>query len=362
MISSDNMMKAFAVCGLAVWTGLFCGAAMSQQYQPPAPGAELIMLGTVGGPNIRKDRAAPSTLLRVDDRYYLIDVGIGSTRRLTEAGVNINGVRHAFVTHIHPDHTFGLASFMGIAAYTAGFNPPRGVPEGEALYNFYGPPDLARMVDAAADFIAVPLEVFAAERLARKIVKERDFRVHEFTEEGIVFQDDKITVTANENTHYAEMAPEDREKYKSYAYRFETPYGVMVYTGDTTADPDLAEFAKGADVLVSEVMNAEGAKRMMDNVARATKMPDRQKDAILHHIINTHLLPAQIAELANAAGVKSIVLNHFGPGLDNNQAVVEADIAGIRAGGFEGQIIGSRDLDRYCINKESANTVLSACR
>ena len=47
---------------------------------------ELLMLGTAGGPPLRKNRSEPATLLVVDGRPYLIDCGIGTARRLVEAG------------------------------------------------------------------------------------------------------------------------------------------------------------------------------------------------------------------------------------------------------------------------------------
>ena len=70
------------------------------------------MLGTAGGPPLRKDRSEPATLLSVDGRLYLIDCGIGTIRRLVEVGIPSEAIGTIFLTHLHPDHDLGLVDVM----------------------------------------------------------------------------------------------------------------------------------------------------------------------------------------------------------------------------------------------------------
>src|SRR3546814_4979499 len=50
---------------------------------------------------------------------------------------------------------------------------------------------------------------------------------------------------------------------KSFSYRFETPGRVIVFSGDTGPSEALTELARGADILVSEVIDTEDAVRMI---------------------------------------------------------------------------------------------------
>ena len=73
---------------------------------------------------------------------------------------------------------------------------------------------------------------------------------------GVAFQDDNVKVTSVENTHFHfPPGSPGYGKYKSYAYRFDTPGRSVVFTGDTGPSEAIAELANGADLLVSEATN-----------------------------------------------------------------------------------------------------------
>jgi len=50
-------------------------------------------------------------VLFVDDRV-LIDCGIGTIRRILEAGIQSDEIKTIFFTHLHSDHELGLADVM----------------------------------------------------------------------------------------------------------------------------------------------------------------------------------------------------------------------------------------------------------
>ncbi len=94
------------LAALALGLTFFSVPVASQQQTAAicANDTELLMLGTAGGPPLRKDRSEPATLLIVDGRPYLIDCGIGTVRRLVEVGIPSETIGTIFFTHLHPDH------------------------------------------------------------------------------------------------------------------------------------------------------------------------------------------------------------------------------------------------------------------
>src|SRR5215472_2813254 len=119
---------------------------------------ELLMLGTAGGPPLRKDRSEPATLLIVDGRPYLIDCGIGTIQRLVEVGIPSERIGTIFFTHLHPDHDLGLIDVMANDYFHLDLaSDPRKI-------NIYGPPQTSALVEAGFHYISIPFEVFAAEK------------------------------------------------------------------------------------------------------------------------------------------------------------------------------------------------------
>lgn len=349
MPSLRNFGLAVLVITLAAWGGAFSSPSYAAGWGGKAQkkammGTQLIMLGTGGGPILRKDRARTSTLLIVDGTTYMIDCGIGALQRMVEAGIRPASVKTIFFTHLHSDHTLELAAFIGNASLYL-----EGRKSGKALYNIYGPLGTGALVNAAVRFMSIPLNIFSVEGTGRKTDFAPFFAAHEIAHPGLVYQDDKIRVTAIENTHYKLMPAKFRKQYKSYSYRIETPHGVIVFTGDTGPCPPLKTFARGADVLVSEIMNGKAGVQLIERRAAADHWPAEERKYSIAHMTEEHLLPADVAKLAKAADVRAVLLNHIGPGLDNDEGTVKADVAGVRAG-YSGQVIASRDLDRYCVD------------
>src|SRR5262249_12043879 len=82
------------------------------QAEAPLSGTRVVTLGTAGGPLPRADRAQSSNILSVGGTLYLIDAGDGVTRRIVQAGYDLQRVGKIFITHAHGDHTAGLATLL----------------------------------------------------------------------------------------------------------------------------------------------------------------------------------------------------------------------------------------------------------
>ena len=118
---------------------------------------------------------------------------------------------------------------------------------------------------------------------------------------GSVFTDDLVAVSA--------LRVEHPPLTDTYALKFEGSGKTAVFSADTRYHPPLAAFAKGADVLVHEVMHREGTERMC---ARLKEI----KPNLMEHMIAGHTFGDDVGRIANAAGVGHLVVQHFTPSDD----------------------------------------------
>ena len=310
------------------------------------------MLGTKGGPDLSRDHSEPATLLIVNGRPYLIDCGIGTMRRLLEAGVRSPTIRAIFLTHDHPDHVLGL---VDVLANDVNSLDATGGARASGTFAIYGPPQTAPLVAAAWRFIRLPYAIFAAEHLGVGTLTD-PFRVHVIDHDGLVYQDDLIRVMAAENTHYRLMSAKDRVRMKSYAYRFETPDGVIVFTGDTGPSTAVERLASGADVLVSEVEDLDAITRAVQPRPGAERAAALAAAPLIEHLRSEHLPMDSLGALATRAQVKAVLLHHYVP---PEHAMTY--VTGVKRF-YDGPVFAGQDLARYCLGPAGAGAEgLKAC-
>src|SRR3546814_13534877 len=104
----------------------------------------------------------------------------------------------------------------------------------------------------------------------------------------LVYSDGRVKVFAAENTHYQTF---NAGRDKSFSYRFETPGRVIVFSGDTGPSEALTELARGADILVSEVIDTEDAVRM---IASDPHFPQTAQKPLAAHIRHNPLSTEEI--------------------------------------------------------------------
>jgi len=341
-----------SMAALALGLTFFCVPVASQRQTTAlrANDTELLMLGTAGGPPLRKDRSEPATLLIVDGRPYLIDCGIGTIRRLVEAGIPSETIGTIFLTHLHPDHDLGLVDVMANDYFHLDFASDA------RKINIYGPPQTNELVEAAFHYISIPFEVFAADEPGFQLGRPNHgltspFVAHEVDGEGVVYRDDKIEITAAENSHYALLPAQFRAHFKSYSYRIQTPHGVVVFTGDTGPSDAVVKLAMGADVLVSEVeASSDELNRFIDQMADQNHWSPARKQEFAGHMEKEHLTVDSLGELASKAQVQSVLFYHYDP---RNIAEQQALVAGMKKY-FHGPVLAPMDLDRFCLSKDEA--------
>ena len=290
---------------------LFSRSAFGQTKQS----TRIVLLGTKGGPRVGEaGRSNPATLLLIDDVPYLVDCGYGVTKQLITAGVALDRLRYIFITHHHSDHNLEFGPLIYNTWIT-------GLP---AQIDAYGPPGLTKMAKQFFDYQKFDIDVRIVDEGRtdpRKLVT-----THEISKPGIVLTNDDVKVSMCVVRH-----PPIKD---SYAYRFDAKDRSVVISGDTAYAPELAEFAKGADVLVHEVMYLPGIEALLNRLPNAKRLRE--------HLMAAHTLPEDVGKIAAQAGVKTLVLTHFVPG-DDASITDEQWAADVRKH-FKGQIVVGRDL------------------
>jgi ribonuclease BN (tRNA processing enzyme) len=300
------------VAGLAVapW---FAPIARAQGAPNLGPN-RLVLLGNKGGPSIRAYAPSPSANLLVWNNVpYVIDAGYGVTFKLVEAKFSLPALRYIFITHHHSDHNLETGP-LAYNAWAVGLKTPVDV---------YGPNGVDALLDGFLGGSKFDIETRMADEGRpdlRKLVTTHAYG------DGNVFADQGVTVTALRNKH-----PPITD---SFALKFDLGGKIVVFSGDTTYFPPLAEFARGADILVHEVAYGPALE------ALAVRNPNAA--SILEHLKASHTLAEDVGRIAKAAGVKTLVLNHFVPA-DDKSLTDDVWTKAVRTT-FDGPIIVGRDL------------------
>jgi len=328
-------MRKLMILLLAAMAALsLADASRAQTADPAAKGAtRLITVGTAGGPVPRAGRAQSSNLLVVNGTPYLIDAGDGTTRRLAKMRFNFRTLGTVFVTHGHNDHTGGLGMVLS-SAWTAQRTAP---------INVYGPPGTEALIKATIAYYGLDAEIRISDG-SRTVPIEKVFFGHDAAP-GLVYQDANIKVTAVENTHFHfHPGSPAYGRHKSYAYRFETPDRVIVFTGDTGDSDAVTALAKDADVLVTEVVSVDDVKEARIRDGRWQVMSEREQHEYIRHMVEEHLTPEQIGAMAARAGVKTVILSHLTPRPGSDDYTPWADE--VRKT-FSGKVLIAKDLMEF---------------
>ncbi|HTT54033.1 MAG TPA: MBL fold metallo-hydrolase [Streptosporangiaceae bacterium] len=310
---------------------------------------ELLLLGTAGAPLPVAGRAGISSALVVDGRVFVVDCGRGTPSGYAGAGLDFAHLTGVFLTHLHVDHVGDLAGLLlypwGVRVSPDGPVPP---------VHVYGPGRPAQLPDGGADGLrrqtvihpelpdpgtsdlvghvlagyayhlnVMPLD--AAMPDPAQLVRVTDIALDR--EPGhpaapaVVLDGQGVRVSTVAVTHgHARPA---------LAYRFDTPDGAVVFSGDTTVNDDLIALARGADILVHSVAD-------LGYLAR-----HGWAGAALDRMAGLHTDVTEVGGVAERAGVGELILTHYLPAEPG--AVSEADWAGRAAHGFRGRVTAGRD-------------------
>lgn len=249
-------------------------------------GSRLILLGTAGGPSPKPNRSAPAQAIIVNGVTYLVDCGNGVGQQMAKAKIKFASMRDIFITHHHSDHNadYGNVLLLGWAT------------DLHTRVDTYGPPPLARMTKLFLELNDVDIQTRIVDE-GRPPLGDLIFP-HEITGPGLVMQDENVKVTAALVQH-PPIVP-------AFAYRFDCPDRSIVISGDTRPSENLIALAKGADVLLHEVMYLPALEKLIATEPNATRLKE--------HLLAAHTTTDEVGRVATEAGVKTLVLSHFVPG------------------------------------------------
>jgi len=237
-------------------------------------------------PSLRRNPCA--FLLEAAGQVLLFDIGPGTMRRLLEAGTGIGDIDLLLISHIHPDHSGELASFLFAAKYPEAYRRrrPLTLAGARGLKTFF-----EGLKGVYGDWLVLPEPLFS--------LKELDPHGPDGFAAG------SLTIRSRPVAHLA----------SSIGYRVEAPGGTSVaYSGDTGLCDSLVELARGVDLFLCEC-----------------SLPDEMK-------VEGHLTPSEAGAAASRAGVKRLVLTHFYPECDG------VDIEAQCRRTWQGQLTLAEDL------------------
>ena len=229
------------------------GTALTQ----PAPADQafrVTLLGT-GTPNPSVERFGPSTLVEVGNQKLLFDVGRGATIRLTQLGVPLGAVAAVFVTHLHSDHVNGLSDLWLTGWLDTAFGR-RTTP-----FRIFGPLGVREMMSYFEKAHQADIRI----RMADEHLPASGIAIDATdVSEGVVYNRDGVRVTAFDVDHGEAIKP-------ALGYRVDYRGLSVVMSGDTRVSTNLIKYAKGATVIVHEVM-AAAADALARSAALSTIM------------------------------------------------------------------------------------------
>jgi ribonuclease BN (tRNA processing enzyme) len=143
---------------------------------------------------------------------------------------------------------------------------------------------------------------------------------------------DPIDVYEDENVQVRAILVPHPPMFPSFAYRFDTADGTIVFSGDTMVSANLVKLAQGADVLVHEVIDRAWAE------SRYESPLDPIQQAAVNHLVGSHTSIEQVGAVGERAGAGTLVLNHLVPADNPHRRWLEAK------DGFSGRFVVGEDL------------------
>ncbi|MCC3859692.1 MBL fold metallo-hydrolase [Pseudemcibacter aquimaris] len=281
-----------------------------------AEGLKVVILGT-GTPVMKPERSGPGVAVLSGGKAYIVDSGAGMVRKAIEASkthpeLKASNLDMLFLTHLHSDHTAGLSNMI-LAPWVLRREHP---------LKLFGPPGSKHMADTIISAYSEDIDMRINGSQPANL---NGYKVEttEFSASGTIFEDDNVIVEAIKVPHGSWE--------HAYGYKFtEKSTGkTAVISGDTAYSEAIIDAATDADILVHEIISERALSK-------------RSEEWQIYHK-SFHTLPSEIADIANKAKPRVLVLYHqlYWDEEDNRLAeeVMEA--------GYNGKIVSANDLDVF---------------
>jgi len=239
---------------------------------------KVTLLGT-GCPAPVMNRFGPSIMVEAGDRKFIFDAGRGVIQRLAQIKVQYKEIQGVFLTHLHSDHVVGLPDLW----LTGWLNGRRDRP-----LQVWGPKGTKKMMSNLREAFEEDIKFRLYEDRASPdgvAIEAKDIA------EGIVYEESGIKVTAFEVDH-GPTKP-------AFGYRIDYRGRSVVLSGDTRYSENLIKYAKGADLLIHEVVSLKSLKER-ERGEEWEKM-----------IISHHTTPEQAGEIFSKVKPRLAIYSHI---------------------------------------------------
>jgi ribonuclease Z len=280
------------------FAALMCISALAQSNT-----LKVTLLGT-SGPSQSIDHAETGTLVQAGAETLLFDCGRGVPERLVQ--INAGNVNKVFLTHLHSDHTQGLPVLWMGGWNARGANP----------LSIWGPGVDVDQPAGTAILGAMIANAYATNtHIRRDLVGMWDpngivLNTTEI-EEGIVYQNNGVTVTA--------FLVDHDPVHPAFGYCIDYAGHSVALSGDTRPSDNLVKFSQGVDVLVHEVFSGNTGPTAA-----------------------YHTSPAGAAAIFNRVAPRLAVYSHIAP-------MAFDPTAATRAAGYNGPLLVGNDLTTITI-------------
>ncbi|WP_060507887.1 ribonuclease Z [Pseudomonas sp. NBRC 111124] len=311
---------------------------------------DLQFLGTSSGvPTKARNVSATAVIEASGKHWYLVDCGEGTQHQLLHSSLSVRDLRGIFITHVHGDHCFGLPGLLASAGM-AGRIEPLDLVLPAALH------DWVRLSLAASEtYLPFELRLLPVERLEQwrsdHIQVSTVQLSHRVPSVGFVFTElnpePRLDIQRLEAEGIARgplwgdlakglVVEHDGQRLDPRDYlKASRPARRVIVCGDNDNPALLAEAARDVDVLVHEATYTQ---------------------AIVERSGNTfgHSTAAAVAQFAEAAGVRNLVLTHFSARYqgDPRRSPCIDDVRDEALAHYRGHLTLARDLQRYHIGRD----------
>jgi ribonuclease Z len=247
----------------------------NDSFHVNAPIIKVTLLGT-GSPQPIMERFGPSILVQAGSEILLFDAGRGCLQRLRQINLSYDKIDALFLTHLHSDHIIGIPDLW----LTGWLLSKRAIP-----LKVFGPVGTESMIEYLQKAFVYDIKIRIEDDKAPEAGSK--FLVNEI-QQGVIYENNGVKVIAFEVDHYP-IVP-------AFGYRIEYKGHSVVFSGDTRYSVNLIKFAKGADLLIHEVV-----------IAPDTLTKSDPKYNILAH----HTTPEQASKVFNEVKPKLAAYSHI---------------------------------------------------
>ena len=226
----------------------------------------ITFLGTSGS-TPTPQRGLPALAIERNGEIYLFDCGEGTQRQMMTYHVNVSRVKAVFLTHIHGDHSIGIAGLLRTMALNRRTAPLE-------IYAPKGSEGLKNLINFDGAIFNFRIEIKQIKK--GEIYKGKGFTIsafplrHTVTTYGLVLKEDDAIRFIKDKAHklglkgrdFAELTKKGSLKVKGKTVRLKDitvkKYGKKIaYVTDTRPVAESTSAARDADILIHESTYSE---------------------------------------------------------------------------------------------------------